>query len=67
MHAEERLGVGPVPLRPEAAVQYPGTSFAGGLREIARLIKAEVGLRVATIIIAAVGACASPVTTCAQP
>jgi uncharacterized protein (DUF1501 family) len=35
--------------RPEGGVQYPDNSFAGGLREIARLIKSGVGLRVASI------------------
>jgi uncharacterized protein (DUF1501 family) len=35
--------------RPEGGVQYPENSFAGGLREIARLVKADVGLRVASI------------------
>src|SRR5260370_23076275 len=35
--------------QPEGTAQYPNESFAAGLREIARLIKAEVGLRVASI------------------
>jgi uncharacterized protein (DUF1501 family) len=35
--------------RPEADVEYPDDSFAAGLREIARLIKASVGLEVACI------------------
>jgi len=34
---------------PEAAVEYPDTNFARGLREIALLIKAEVGLVATTI------------------
>ncbi len=34
---------------PEHGAQYPGDAFSGGLREIARLIKARVGLRVACL------------------
>src|SRR5439155_25220291 len=33
----------------DGAVKYPGGGFAGGLRDVARLIKAGVGLRVAAI------------------
>src|SRR5215471_10487021 len=35
--------------RPEGEARYPNEAFAAGLREIARLIKAEVGLRIASI------------------
>jgi uncharacterized protein (DUF1501 family) len=37
------------PYRPEAGVEYPDEPFARGLREIARLVKADVGLEVACI------------------
>lgn len=35
--------------KPAAGVSYPDTDFAGGLKEIARLIKAEVGLEAACL------------------
>lgn len=37
------------PYQPEAGADYPGDEFASGLREIARLVKAEVGLEAACI------------------
>jgi len=37
------------PYRAAAGVSYPGGDFGAGLREIARLIKGDVGLRVASI------------------
>lgn len=35
--------------KPERGVTYPDTDFARGLREVARLIKAELGVKVASI------------------
>lgn len=37
------------PYQPEGGAQYPADDFGSGLREIARLIKGEVGLEVACI------------------
>jgi uncharacterized protein (DUF1501 family) len=37
------------PYRPEAGAEYPAGDFGGGMHEIARLIKAGVGLEVACI------------------
>jgi uncharacterized protein (DUF1501 family) len=37
------------PYLTEPGVEYPSSDFAGGLREIARLVKAEVGLEVACV------------------
>ncbi|GIJ47570.1 hypothetical protein Val02_44560 [Virgisporangium aliadipatigenens] len=36
-------------VRPNAAAQYPGGGFANGMRDVAKLIKAKVGLRVASV------------------
>jgi uncharacterized protein (DUF1501 family) len=38
-----------VDYKPESGASYPTTDFGSGLREIARLVKAEVGLEVAAI------------------
>ena len=37
------------PYTPEAGVEYPADAFGKGLREVARLVKAEVGLEVACV------------------
>jgi uncharacterized protein (DUF1501 family) len=37
------------PYKPETGVEYPNEDFAAGLREVARLIKADLGLEVACI------------------
>jgi uncharacterized protein (DUF1501 family) len=37
------------PYRPESGAEYPGNEFGAGMREIARLVKADLGLEVACI------------------